>query len=116
MPFLKADNAHPAALFGRRLSMSQNGQTLAIGAIHDSSSGLLAAGAAYVFVRGGVSWRESADVRAGNPDMMDAFGHVTLLPTGSALLVGAPLEAGNASSTEQAPNNRAPKAGAAYEY
>lgn len=111
--------------FGCSVSLSGDGDTLAIGAAGDSSaaSGIDGdpndasapyAGAAHVFRRDGSMWRRQAYLKASHPGAGDEFGHhLHLSEHGDVLAVGAALEASAASHLEADPSDdSAPAAGA----
>jgi len=99
--YFKASNAEAVDRFGRSLSLSGDGQTLAIGANEErsSSTGINGdetnndeeeGGAAYVFTRAGNSWSQKSYVKASNTEAGDAFGYtLSLSGDGSILAVGA---------------------------
>ena len=80
----------------------------------DASGGT--AGAAYVWVRSGATWREEAFIKASNPDLQDSFGaNLAVSRDGNTLLVGAAMEdsrARGANGGQQ--DNSATESGAAY--
>jgi hypothetical protein len=76
--------------FGHAVSLSGDGNTLAVGAHEESSSGGTYSGAAYVFVRSGTTWSQEARLKASNNNEYDFFGHsVSLSSDGTTLAVGA---------------------------
>ncbi len=102
--YLKASNTDAGDEFGSSLSLSADGNTLAVGAIGERSAatgvGVGAtnntardAGAVYVFVRRGASWMQEAYVKASNTDADDQFGYaVSLSSDGDRLAVSAVME------------------------
>jgi hypothetical protein len=104
--------------FGVRLAISDDGNTLLVGAsLEDSAAtGINGrqeddtaqdAGAAYLFTRHAGSWRQHAYIKAANAEAWDEFGvSVALSGDGRTMVVGAPMEAGHENAT--------PQAGAAY--
>jgi hypothetical protein len=123
---LTASNAGANDQFGASVALSNDGNRLAVGtpfedsdttginnATNESASN---SGAAYVFVRSGISWSEEAYVKASNPDAQDAFGHsLALSGDGSTLAVGAYREASNATVIGgDESNNSATDSGAVY--
>ena len=110
--YVKASNTDAGDLFGFDVTLSDDGNTLAAGAI-----GAELSGAVYVFTRdsGGV-WTQQAYVKASNTEADDGFGwDVTLSDDGNTLAVGAPGEDSAATGVngDQADNNRI-DAGAVY--
>jgi hypothetical protein len=99
--YLKASNTTRDDYFGGAVSLSGDGDTLAVGArLEDSSArgigglesddGTQQAGAVYVFRRAGAAWSQSAYVKASNTGMFDSFGNVVALSgDGETLAVGA---------------------------
>jgi hypothetical protein len=96
--FLKASNPHDFDHFGYSVSLS--GDTLAVGAINESSNAtggvpddpnaqsFLASGAVYVFTRSGPTWTQQAYLKATDPNESDFFG-VSVSLSGDSLAVGA---------------------------
>ncbi|NIM43125.1 MAG: integrin [Hydrogenophaga sp.] len=95
--YLKAFNTGLYDQFGNSLALNANGDTLAIGAEAESSSGtdpydrsLMASGAVYVFSRSGSAWQLQAFLKASPTDLQDFFGfRVALSASGDTLAVGA---------------------------
>jgi hypothetical protein len=88
---LQASDAAPGDNFGYHLSLSADGNTLAVGSLYKNTSAGEAAGAVYIFVRSGRAWIEQARLAAGDAAANDHFGHVVALSAdGSVLAVGAP--------------------------
>jgi hypothetical protein len=125
--YLKASNTDVEDGFGSSLALT--GDTLAVGAIGESShvggingnqsdNSAIAAGAVYVFVRSGTTWAQQAYIKASNPDQGDLFGSSVAL-TGDTLAVGSPDEASAATGVNppsgQA-DNTARGTGAVYVY
>jgi hypothetical protein len=116
----KASNPDPGDFFGNAVSVS--GDTLVVGAFHESSAARgingnqadnngASAGAVYVFVRDGATWSQQAYLKASNPDFFDLFGSSVSL-SGDTLAVGAPGESSSSASNQA--NNSAVSAGAVY--
>ena len=125
--FVKASNPRAGDFFGAVVALSENGSTLAVGAEREDSASQTVngdesndlasnSGAAYVFVRNGVSWSQQAYLKAANAGAADRFGvALSLSADGSTLAVGAWNERGgengpNASGSD----NSVAAAGAAY--
>ena len=99
--YIKASNTGAHDQFGARLSLSADGNTLAVGAqLEDSGArgidGLQdddsaqEAGAVYLFSRHGGDWSQDAYIKASNAEAYDEFGGaVALNRDGSTLAVGA---------------------------
>ena len=107
--------------FGESVALSENGDTLAIGAPLEDSDGINGdqannaasdSGAAYVFVRDNAAWSQKAYLKAPVAGGGDHFGSsITLSPYVETLAVGAPLEDSNSTSVI---DNSASDAGAVY--
>jgi hypothetical protein len=97
----KGDEIGDGDQFGFSLALSDDGNTLAAGAIaEDSGAGgingnqadnsLQSAGAVYVFARTGTTWAQQAYVKPANPSAGDLFGYaVSLTADGTMLAVGS---------------------------
>ena len=108
--YVKASNTAEDTDFGYALSLSGDGNTLAVGAYGDSSTGMGVngtqtgtsvgqSGAAYVFTRSGTTWSQQTFLKASNPDSEDYFGHwLSVSSDGNTLAVGADQEASNAKT------------------
>jgi len=116
-------------LFGRSISLSADGNTLAVGAIGEDSNATGTngdeanasasdSGAAYVFVRTGTQWTKQSFVKAGNTNGNDQFGCcVALSQDGNTLAVGAVMEDSAATGLDgNAADNSATDSGAVYLY
>ncbi len=109
--------------FGFSLTLSNDGDTLAIGAPGESSDGTadnnlaLFSGSVYIFRRTDDTWSEQAHIKANNFEAGDRFGSSVALNgnDGNTLAVGATFESSDASGINQdATNNNATWSGAAY--
>ena len=113
---IKASNFKIFEEFGSAVDISADGNTLAVGAHKQSSSGT-DSGAAYVF-RFTTSniWTEQAFLKASDPDMFDSFGQaLEISADGNTLAVGATGEDSNAMGINGAQNNNAASnSGAVY--
>jgi hypothetical protein len=124
---LTASQPDPNDHFGVALTLSGDGNTLAVGAPEEDSSATVingnegddlafGAGAVFVFTHAGATWSQQAYVKASNADAFDSFGvAVSLSGDGNLLVVGAPHESSlatgvNANKTD----NNASGAGAVY--
>jgi hypothetical protein len=129
--YVKASNAEAGDKFGLSVSLSSDGNTLAVGAFNEdsaatgvngdqSSNTATNAGAAYVFTRSGTTWTQQAYIKASNTgatfDDLDQFGFsVGLSGDGNTLAVGAPGENSNATGINgNQGNNSAAFSGAVY--
>jgi hypothetical protein len=125
--YIKASNTGVNDYFGYSVAISADGNTLAVGAYHESSNATgingdqndnsaSASGAVYVFVRNGTTWTQEAYIKASNTGVDDSFGYsVSLSSDGNALAVGAYLEDSNATGINGDQNdNSASASGAVY--
>ena len=113
---------------GIGISISGDGNTMAVGAPHESSSASgvngdqnndtsYSSGAVYVFTRAANgAWTQQAYLKASNPGDGDDFGHVvTLSADGNTLAVSAYYESSGSKGVNGDQNNDAiPQAGAVY--
>ncbi len=135
--FLKASNPQVGAHFGCGgaldghagvgVAISSDGNTIAVGAPHESSASkgftgnqndtsLYDSGAVYVFARRGTSWEQQAYIKASNPDTGAEFGHtVALSADGNTLAVAANWESSGAKGVNSNQNDKSvPQSGAVY--
>ena len=130
--YLKASNpgeAEDGDQFGSSLALSDDGTTLAAGAISEDSADARIngnqadntannAGAVYVFARTGSRWSQQAYVKSSSPngaDANDLFGYsVGLSADGNTLAVGAYDEAGSSNIINGPEDNNAPGTGAVF--
>ncbi len=134
--YLKASNAGQSDKFGYDLSLSRDGNTLAVSAVYESSAAkgingdpnddsIPQAGAVYVFARDGNVWRQQAYIKASNTGeagVGDQFGDgdqfgfsVRLSGDGNTLAAGAIGEDSGARGINgDQTDNSAPGAGAVY--
>jgi trimeric autotransporter adhesin len=127
--YVKASNTGVGDLFGSALSLSADGNTLAVGAYREdggsagiggaNNNSLNDSGAVYVFARSGGTWAQQAYVKSSNPDAIDQFGYaLSLSADGNTLAVGAPGEDSSATGVGPvgAPDALAANSGAVYLY
>jgi hypothetical protein len=107
--YVKASNTEAADQFGCSVALSNDGNTLAVGAYGEDSDATGTAGdpsdnsaemsgAVHVFVRSGSAWTQQAYVKASNTGVQDGFGWaVALSSDGNTLAVGAIGEDSNTS-------------------
>jgi len=121
--YIKAANTEADDLFGSAVALSDNGDTLAVGAVNESASstdpfdnGAERAGAVYVFTRSGGAWSQQAFVKADTIGARDEFGSsVALSGAGDRLAVGAQQEdSADAGVGGDATSNGLENSGAAY--
>jgi hypothetical protein len=126
--YLKASNADGADGFGAGMALAQDGNTLAVGTLHESSSATgidgeedddsaFDAGAVYLFARDGLGgWSQQAYIKGSNTDAGDWFGvSMALSGDGDTLAVGASGEDSSAIGIDgDQADGSAPNAGAVY--
>jgi len=125
--YLKASNANANDRFGQNVSLSVDGNTLAVGAIGESSAAtgidgdmtnnqVEGAGAVYIFERGIGSWQERAYLKASNTDANDGFGgNLSLSADGETLAVVSRREGSSTTGINGDQNdNSLTYAGAVY--
>jgi hypothetical protein len=125
--YLKASNTGAGDAFGESVTLSADGNTLAVGAVYEDSAETGTAGtgadnsapdsgAVYVFTRSNGTWTQQAYLKASNTGSGDSFGRsAALSPDGNTLAVGAPDEdsAGTGTAGTGA-DNSATTSGAVY--
>lgn len=90
---IAAANAGADDYFGASVALSDDGNTLAVGAPFEDGDSTQDAGAVHVFARDGQAWAQQARIEAANADVADYFGSsVAISADGSTLAVGAPFE------------------------
>lgn len=126
--YVKASNTNAFDNFGESVALSEDGDTLAVGADWEnsastgidgsqSSNTAINAGAAYIFVRDDDgTWLQQSYLKASNASSNDNFGQsVALSSDGNVLAVGADGEDSSATGVGgDQTDNAAPAAGAAY--
>jgi len=114
--------------FGFALALSGDGNTVAVGAISEDSTGAginnnqlqgddsaNSAGAVYVFVRTGANWSQQAYVKAANSEAGDLFGYkIGLSADGSTMAVAGYDEDGSPRTVNGTPDNRRGGSGTVY--
>jgi len=121
-----ADSFGDGDQFGVSMALSDDGNTLAVGAIAEDSASpgidgnqadnsAMSAGAVYVFARTGGTWAQQAYVKPANPDPGDLFGYsVSLSADGNTLAAGSYDEGGSSRGINGTPDNMRRGAGAVY--
>src|SRR6266568_2316788 len=125
--YVKASAIGAVDLFGFSVSLSGDGNILAVGAIGESSAAVgiggnqadnsaADAGAVYVYTRSGTAWMQRAYVKASNTGAGDHFGTSAALSSdGTTLAVGATGEDSSVTGINgNQADNSAPGAGAVY--
>lgn len=110
--FLKGSNTEAHDWFGFSLSLSNDGNTLVVGANHEdsaskgvngtaSNNSAPSSGAAYVFKRSNGVWSQQAYLKASNTDEEDRFGQsVAVSGDGLTIAVGADKEGSRATGID----------------
>ncbi|MFV1984356.1 MAG: Calx-beta domain-containing protein [Thiohalomonadales bacterium] len=125
--YVKASNTSGGDRFGISVSLSSDGNTLAVGANKEASSttGIDSApdtisanaGAVYLFTRSNTTWTQKTYIKTIKRGSGDYFGtSVGLSNNGNTLAVGADGEYSSTTGINSTPNKTAPKAGAVYLY
>lgn len=127
--YIKASNPGEFDNFGHAVALSADGSALAVTAIDEDSAdpGLggsgadnarANSGAAYLYRRSAAGWRQSAFLKASQPDTFDRFGEsVALSGDGLTLAVGSANEASASTGIGgDAGDNSNPGSGAVYLY
>ena len=121
--YLKASNTQALDVFGGSVAVS--GDTIVVGAFGERSSSIgvdgdqsdnsaFRSGAAYVFVRSGMSWSQQAYLKASNTGQGDEFGS-SVAASGDTIVVGAFREDSNSVGIDgDQSGNSASLSGAAY--
>jgi trimeric autotransporter adhesin len=128
--YIKASNAHARYQFGNSVSLSANGNTLAVGSLGESSSAkgingnqaddsMDSAGAVYVFTRSGGAWSQQAYLKSSNTSAADVdyqFGYAVALSSDGITLAASeindPSNAAGINGDDK--NTAAPEAGAVF--
>ena len=125
--YIKASNADAADFFGSSVALSDNGDSLTIGATGEGSNSRgvggdatdnsnVGAGAAYLFHSNPSGWIQHAYIKASNPDRSDRFGYaVDMNSDGETLVVAARFESSGATGINgDETDNSTGGAGAVY--
>ena len=120
---LKTSNTDGSDFFGTTVSLSGDGNVLAVGARGEDADPLFGeddnsfenSGAVYVFAHNGDTWIQDAYLKASNAGPEDEFSSVSLNFDGTKLAVGALGESSDAAGFNGSEdNNESNKSGAAY--
>jgi len=113
--YIKASNPTREARFGYNLSLSGDGNTLAISPQFENTTAGRS-GAVYMFSRTNNSWEQQAFLKASNPGVRDSFGSgLAISEDGNNLAVGAPGERSSATGINgDQTDNSTSGAGAVY--
>ncbi len=123
--YIKASNTGIQDWFGHSIALSNDGNTLAVGAYAEDSSttginstpdeSAIDSGAVYLFRYNGSSWAQQAYIKAFNTGAGDALGFsVALNANGNTLAVGAPYEDSSTTGINSTPDDSISYSGAAY--
>ena len=123
--YIKAHNTGAGDQFGRPLSLSADGNTLAVSAALEGSASTgvngvdmgssTASGATYVFRFSSNVWSQQAYIKAFNTGANDSFGRaVSLSGDGNTLAVGASNENGSSTGINTVDSGLGAQSGAAY--
>ncbi|MDX2012887.1 MAG: hypothetical protein SFW67_22000 [Myxococcaceae bacterium] len=125
--FVKASNADPNDLFGLATALSDDGETLFVGAFNEAGAGIgfnadestnsqKLSGAAYIFRHRASGWAQDAYVKASNARADSLFGaSVASSSDGRTLAAGAIAESSGAMGVNGAQTDQsAPLAGSVY--
>ena len=114
--YIKASTIGTSDYFGKSVAISDDGNTMAVGASGEATGGALA-GAVFIFTRAGNTWVEHSKITASNPDAGDWFGNsVALNGDGTTLAVGATGESTTGGGIDPTADNSTTNAGAVYVY
>ncbi|WP_396147827.1 beta strand repeat-containing protein [Flavobacterium sp.] len=124
---IKASNAGSSDFFGTSVDLSNDGNTLVVGANKEDGSGTgvnpvsnnsaVDAGAAYVFVRSGSTWSQQAYLKGNQSTASDFFGsNVAVSGDGNTVAVGAVSEDGSGTGINPIVNNSKLGSGAVFTF
>lgn len=102
---LSASDKSAGDQFGYSVAISNDGNTVCIGAPYNDISGTVGdAGQTYIFVRSGTTWSQQAVLSASDKAASDRFGYnVAISADGNTICIGAILhDAGGSSNAGQA--------------
>ena len=117
LAYIKASNPDYDDIFGSSVALSDDANTLAVGAFHEASNATgingdqfnnskSHSGAVYIFVCSNSVWSQQAYIKASNTGTSDSFGvSIALSGDGSLLAVGAPEEDSSATGINGAQIN-----------
>lgn len=127
--YIKASNAKLSYQFGGAVTLSHNGNILAVSSLIESSrakgingneadTGAFYSGAAYLFIRDNAIWKQKSYIKSPNSESQDRFSRALGLDaSGESLIISAYKEASNAKNINgNQSNNEASASGAVYIY
>jgi len=95
---IQASDATANALFGRSVSISEDGSTAIVGADREDTDAT-DAGAAYIFTRSGSTWTQQAKLQSSDKAAVDYFGFsVSISSDGNTAIAGCYLDDTGASN------------------
>lgn len=125
--YIKASNTREGSQFGTAVALDDSGDTLAAGAIGESSGATVIngdqhdesvseAGAVYVFTRDAQDeWSQQAYIKPSNTGPGHRFGNALALSSaGDTLAAGTPLESSSTTGINPSPDDEGPLSGAVY--
>jgi hypothetical protein len=125
--FLKASNTGFNDWFGARVALSADGNTALVSAALEDSAGrgvngrqndesATEAGAVYLFVRTGTTWRQQAYIKGANTEAYDEFGSSVAMDRNATLLVASSRgeDGGSKGVGGNQADNSVDEAGAVY--
>jgi len=99
---IQASDAQGSDNFGQSVDISNDGDTVIVGAYNEDTGGTNA-GAAYIYTRSGSTWTQQAKIQASNAGSSDRFGQsVSIDSDGDTAIVGAAFEDTGGSSAGSA--------------
>lgn len=127
--YIKASNAEAGDIFGSTVALSEDGNTLAVGATDEDSAAtgingdqannsLVRSGAVYVFSRSVTTWSQQAYIKASNTAQGFIFGEaIAISEDGNTLAVGSNAESSGATGVNgNQVDTSAGSSGAVYVY
>lgn len=105
--------------FGFAISLSADGNTLAVGAVSEDGmdDAQAQSGAVYVFTRTGSAWAQQAFIKGSNTEAGDLFGYgVALSDDGNTMAVAGFDEDGSGKGVNPPNDNGTPGSGAIYAF
>lgn len=105
--YLKAATNHVADQFGRRIALSADGHTLAVGTPSpDPMGGGATGGSVHVYAHDGVAWGLQAFLPTPNPLLLTGFGEALALSAdGQVLAIGSPYDSSAATGIDGDPGD-----------
>lgn len=126
--YIKASNTGQGDSFGYALSLSNDGDTLAVAAINEDSNSqgingeqsnndLTNSGAVYLFTRATSNWSQNTYIKAAKPGYLDNFGNrLALSGDGNSLVVGTANNDGESNGINPPDSGNLSNSGAIFIY